>query len=91
MSDKISNEMLEQISQIVKSSIPQTKTNKNGFEIRTKVLDIAKQAVWMKYQASWDQFEKFSGNAPQIPDEDEILKTAQKFYDFVSYGSRKNQ
>ena len=31
----------EQFADVMKSAIPQVKTNKNGYEIRTKVLEFA--------------------------------------------------
>lgn len=74
--------------------IPEVKFNKNGYEIRTQMLEMAQTQLWNDYQAKWGQFElsiKKEGNqvvtkidAPNIPGAQEILDTAQKFYDFVN-------
>lgn len=74
--------------------VPEVKFNKNGYEIRTQMLEMAQTQHWNDYQAKWGQFEltvKKDGdkvvttvNAPHIPGADEILRTAQMFYDFVN-------
>lgn len=74
--------------------IPEVKFNKNGYEIRTQLLEMAQTQHWNDYQAKWGQFEmtvKKEGNevvtdikVPQIPGAEEIVKTAQMFYDFVN-------
>lgn len=88
----------EQFAEMMKSAMPAVKTNKNGFEIRTKVLDIAKDAVWQDYYARWGQFEtsvsKENGEVvtevkmPEVPGADTVLEAAEKFYNFVSNNSR---
>jgi hypothetical protein len=84
----------EQFADMMKAAMPQVKANKNGYEIRTKVLEHAKDAVWQDYYAKWGQFEtsvKKDGDEvvtevsmPEVPGADQVLETAQKFYDFVS-------
>jgi hypothetical protein len=74
--------------------IPDVKFSKNGYEIRTQLLEMAQTQLWNDYQAKWGQFEmtvKKEGNevvtniqVPPIPGADEIVKTAQMFYDFVN-------
>ena len=101
---KFPNEMMEQFAQIMKAAMPAMpafKANKNGYELRTKVLDFAQTQVWEDYRAQWGQFEtniKKEGNEivtqvtlPQIPSADAVLATAQKFYDFVSNGKTSKQ
>jgi hypothetical protein len=85
---------MEQFADMFKSAMPQVKPNKNGYEIRTKVLDMAQNQVWQDYHAKWGAFEtslKKEGSelvttvsVPDVPGADQVLQTAQKFYDFVS-------
>ena len=89
----------EQFAEIMKASVPTVKANKNGYELRTKVLEFAQTQAWQDYYAKWGQFEtsvKKDGNEvvttvtlPEVPGVDTVLETAQKFYDFVSNGSQK--
>lgn len=93
--------MMESFAEMMKNSMPQVKASKNGYEIRTKVLEFAQNQAWQDYYAKWDQFEtsvKKEGdevvttvNLPEIPGADAVLDTAQKFYDFVSNGSGQNK
>ena len=85
---------MEQFAEMFKATMPQVKPNKNGYEIRTKVLDMAQTQVWQDYHAKWGAFEtsisKQGGelvtkvSVPDVPGADQVLQTAQKFYDFVS-------
>jgi len=89
----------EQFADMMKQfapAAPQVKVNKNGYEIRTKILEHAKDAVWQDYYARWGQYEtsikkedgelvaKINADIPAVPGTDEILSAAQKFYDFVN-------
>ena len=84
----------EQFAEIMKSAMPQVKANKNGYEIRTKVLEFAQNQAWSDYAAKWSGYELAvtkEGNevvtkveVPEVPGADAVLETAQKFYDFVS-------
>ena len=50
----------EQFADTMKSMMPAApimKANKNGYEIRTKVLEFAQNNVWQDYHAKWGQFE----------------------------------
>ena len=86
------------MAEMFKSAMPQVKTNKNGYEIRTKVLEFAQNNVWQDYQAKWGQFEttmKKDGDEvvtevtmPEVPGADKVLDAATMFYDFVS-GTKK--
>ena len=49
---------MEQLAEAMKSAIPHIKSNKNGYEIRTKVLEMAQADVWNDYHAKWGQFEQ---------------------------------
>ena len=84
----------EQFADMMKAAVPQVKPSKNGYEIRTKILDIANNTVWQDYYAKWGQFETSvrkehdelvtKVEMPTVPGADTVLETAQKFYDFVN-------
>lgn len=77
-----------------KAVLPEVKFNKNGYEIRTQMLEIAQNQLWQDYHARWGQVElnvRKEDNKivtkmemPEVPGVDKILETAQKFYDFVN-------
>jgi hypothetical protein len=77
-------------------SAPKFKPNKNGYEIRTKVLEIAKDMEQFEYSvkfAGWEQTVKRDPETgevtnivtlPDVPNAEQVLATAQKFYDFIN-------
>jgi len=85
---------MEQFADMMKAAMPQVKPNKNGYEIRTKILDMANTTVWQDYYAKWGQFETSikkehdelvtKVEMPTVPGADQVLEAAQKFYDFVN-------
>jgi len=89
----------EQFADMMKAAMPQVKPNKNGYEIRTKVLDIANTAVWQDYYAKWGQFETSMKKEhdeivtkvemPEAPGAEKVLEAAEKFYDFVNGKTNK--
>src|SRR6056300_1760434 len=89
----------EQLAEVMKSAMPQVKANKNGYEIRTKVLEFAQNQAWQDYHAKWGQFEttvKKEGEEvvtevtmPEVPGADKVLEAANMFYDFVSGNKTK--
>jgi hypothetical protein len=91
----------EQFAELFKTAMPQVKPNKNGYEIRTKVLDMAQNQTWNDYHAKFAGYELSiakDGNElvttvemPSVPGADAVLETAQKFYDFVSGNTTKNK
>jgi len=91
----------EQFAEMMKAAMPTIKPNKNGYELRTKVLEFAQNQIWQDYQAKWGQFEtsvKKEGDEivtsvtmPDVPGADAVLETANKFYEFVSNGSGLNK
>lgn len=101
MNDKFPNEMMEQFANMMKSAMPTVKPNKNGYEIRTKVLEFAQHQEWQDYHAKWGMYEtsmsKEGGELitkvtlPTVPGADEVLQTAQKFYDFVNGNFNKTK
>ena len=89
----------EQFAEVMKNAIPQVKTNKNGYEIRTKVLEFAQNNVWQDYHAKWGQYETTvtkdgdqvvtEVTMPEVPGADKVLEAANMFYDFVSGNKTK--
>ena len=89
----------EQFAEMMKSAMPQVKANKNGYEIRTKVLEFAQNQAWQDYHAKWGQFEtsvKKDGDEvvtevsmPEVPGTEKVLEAANMFYDFVSGNKTK--
>ena len=77
-------------------AMPKVNFNKNGYEIRTQVLEMAQGNVWNDYHAKfagWEQTVKRDQETgevvntvtlPEIPGAGEVLETAQKFYDFIN-------
>ena len=90
---------MEQFADMMKTAMPTVKTNKNGYEIRTKVLEFAQNQAWQDYHAKWGQFEttvKKDGDEvvttvemPEVPGADAVLEAANKFYNFVSGSTSK--
>lgn len=88
----------EQFADMMKAAMPQVKPNKNGYEIRTKVLEMAQNQMWQDYHAKWGAFEttisKEDGEVvtkvemPEIPGADKVLEAAEMFYSFVN-GNKK--
>ena len=80
---------------------PEVKFNKNGYEIRTDILKMAKDLVAEDYHAKWhgwevsvDRDEKTGQvvttvGMPQFPGLDKVLETAEKMYSFVNASSSK--
>jgi len=81
--------------------LPEVKFNKNGYEIRTEILGMAKQMAEFEYSAKfhgWEmsaQRDEKTGQfvttvgMPQVPGLDTVLETAQKMYDFVNQSHKK--
>jgi len=86
----------EQLAQSVRETLPKVQFNKNGYEIRTQVLDLAKQWNEFEYSQKFLGFEtstKRDQNSgefvttvgmPEVPGVDQVLETAEKFYDFIN-------
>lgn len=78
----------------LKAVMPKVTFNKNGYEIRAQVLDMAQSQAWQNYHAMWGMYETSMSKEgselvtkvtlPTVPGADEVLKTAQQFYDFVN-------
>lgn len=75
--------------------MPELRVSKNGYEIRTEILAMAKDLVGQEYAmkyAGWeitqqrnnDGTVKTTVNMPEFPGLDKILETAEKMYSFVN-------
>lgn len=77
-------------------SLPEVKFNKNGYEIRTDILSMAKSLVAEEYHAKylgWEvtqERDPVTGQLvttvgmPEFPGLEKVLETAQKMYEFVN-------
>ena len=84
----------QEIADMFKAAMPSVKPNKNGYEIRTKVLEMAQNNVWQDYHAKLGAFETSitkEGDEvvtkvamPEVPGADAVLDAAEKFYAFVN-------
>ena len=89
----------QEIAEMFKQAMPKVTTNKNGYEIRTKVLEMAQNNVWQDYHAKLGAFETSvtkEGNEvvtkvemPTVPGVEAVLEAAEKFYDFVNGKTNK--
>ena len=80
---------------------PEVKFNKNGYEIRTEILDMAKDIVQAEYTYKWQGWEMSAQRdektgqivntvtMPEFPGLDKVLETAEKMYAFVNNGVKK--
>jgi hypothetical protein len=81
--------------------LPEVKFSKNGYELRTDVLAMAKDLVQQEYQvkfAGWEMSAKKDENTgqlvstvamPEFPGLDKILETAEKMYSFVNQSTTR--
>ena len=81
--------------------LPEVKFNKNGYELRTDILAMAKDMVTQEYSskfAGWELTAKRDEKTgqlvstvtmPEFPGLDKILETAEKMYSFVNQGNTK--
>lgn len=80
--------------------LPEVKFNKNGYEIRTDILAMAKDMVQQDFQvkfAGWEMTAERDGKGqivtkvgmPEFPGLDKVLETAEKMYAFVNAGSKR--
>ena len=89
----------QEIAEMFKQAMPKVTTNKNGYEIRTKVLEMAQNNVWQDYHAKLGAFETSvtkegdevvtKVEMPSVPGVESVLEAAEKFYDFVNGKTNK--
>jgi len=78
--------------------LPEVKFNKNGYEIRTDILGMAKSLVQDDFHAKFQGWEMTATrdektgqivntvSMPEFPGLDKVLETAEKMYGFVNQG-----
>jgi len=83
------------------TKLPEVKFNKNGYEIRTDILAMAKDLVASEYHVKfqgWEMSTKRDEKTGQIvstvempayPGLEKVLETAEKMYSFVNSGAKK--
>jgi hypothetical protein len=81
--------------------MPEVKFNKNGYEIRTDILAMAKDLVAQDFQVKFQGWEMTAQRdektgqivskveMPQFPGLDKVLETAEKMYSFLNAGAKK--
>jgi hypothetical protein len=79
--------------------LPEVKFNKNGYEIRTDILGMAKSLVQDDFHAKFQGWEMTATRdektgqivntvtMPEFPGLDKVLETAEKMYAFVNSGA----
>jgi len=89
------------MSQFDTPKLPEVKFNKNGYEIRTEILDMAKGLISEEYHSKFRGWEmsvakdEKTGQVvttvamPTFPGLDKILETAEKMYSFVNQNTSK--
>ena len=82
-------------------TVPEVKFNKNGYEIRTDILGMAKSLVQDDFHAKFQGWEMTASRdektgqivstvaMPTFPGLDKVLETAEKMYSFVNAGTKK--
>lgn len=81
--------------------LPEVKFNKNGYEIRTEILGMAKDLVQSEYHVKFQGWELTAKRdektgqlvstveMPKFPGLEKVLETAEKMYSFVNSGVKK--
>ena len=89
------------MSQFETLKVPEVKFNKNGYEIRTDILAMAKDLISDDFHvkfSGWEMTAKRDEKTNQIvttvgmpehPGLDKVLETAEKMYAFVNSGATK--
>jgi hypothetical protein len=79
-------------------AVPEVKFNKNGYEIRTDILGMAKSMVTEDFNAKFQGWEMTATrdektgqivtkvDMPSFPGLEKVLETAEKMYSFVNQG-----
>ena len=81
--------------------LPEVKFNKNGYEIRTDILAMAKDIVESEYRVKFQGWEMTAERdektgqviskvaMPEFPGLEKVLETAEKMYNFVNQAAKK--
>lgn len=93
--------MSNNLFQAPEMKVPEVKFNKNGYEIRTEILEMAKDLVGQEFNYKWQGWEVSvkrddktgqvlsKVDMPEFPGLDKVLETAEKMYSFVNQGVKK--
>ena len=83
----------------MKQFVPQVSFNKNGYEIRAQMLEMAQNQLWQDYHAKWGAFTTSvtkdgsdvvaKVEMPVAPGVEQVLEAAEKFYAFVNTNAKK--
>lgn len=89
------------MSQFETPKLPEVKFNRNGYEIRTDILAMAKDQLQSEYSYKFQGWEMTATRddktgqivttvgMPEMPGLDKILEAAEKMYSFVNTGVKK--
>lgn len=89
------------MSQFETPKLPEVKFNKNGYEIRADILQLAKDYVGQDFHYKYVGWETSvtrdpktgqivtTVGMPEFPGLDKVLETAEKMYSFVNQGTSK--
>lgn len=81
--------------------LPEVKFNKNGYEIRTDILAMAKDQVQNEFNFKFQGWQMTAARdektgqlvtqvgMPEFPGMDKVLEAAEKMYAFVNTGAKK--
>lgn len=81
--------------------LPEVKFNKNGYEIRTDILGMAKDQVQNEFNFKFQGWQMTAARdektgqlvtqvgMPEFPGVEQILEAAEKMYAFVNTGAKK--
>jgi hypothetical protein len=96
------NKLAEQVSEYLRlSNMPDIKFTKNGYELRTKILDIAKDVVQFEYKTKLGQMEITAQRdaqtgemvhgvtLPPVPGVDRVLEAAERFNAFINASGKR--
>jgi hypothetical protein len=87
---------MSNINGLPEMKAPEVKFNKTGFEIRTDILEMAKDLVAQEYTYKWQGWEMSAKRdektgqivtavgMPEFPGLEKVLETAEKMYSFVN-------
>lgn len=89
------------MSELNTPKLPEVKFNKNGYEIRTDILAMAKDLVSQDFAVKFQGWEMTAERdektgqivskvaMPEFPGLDKVLETAEKMYSFVNSGAKR--
>ena len=92
---------MSNINGLPEVKLPEVKFNKNGYEIRTDILAMAKDLVQQDFQIKLHGWELTAARdektgqlvstvaMPEFPGLEKVLETAEKMYAFVNTGAKK--